>query len=232
MFKYETHLHTAPASLCARADVRENLEFYKSKGYDGVFITNHFLDGNIGGDRTRPYEEQLAFYLADYEEALSLAKEIGIRVFFGVELTYAGTDFLVYGLDKAWFAAHPEIMQMKKSDELPFLMEEGALVIQAHPFREDAWIDHIRLYPRCVHGVEIINAARSDFDNQMAMHYAESYGLLPFAGSDNHRAGKNPDVRLAGMQSETPIKDELDFIKRVKNREMSVFLDLPSPKND
>ena len=111
-------------------------------------------------------------------------------------------------------------------------MDEGALVIQAHPFREDAWIDHIRLYPRCVHGVEIINAARSDFDNQMAMHYAESYGLLPFAGSDNHRAGKNPDVRLAGMQSETPIKDELDFIKRVKNREMSVFLDLPSQKND
>ena len=47
MYKYETHLHTFPVSNCASAEVRENLEFYKSLSYDGVFITNHFLDGNI-----------------------------------------------------------------------------------------------------------------------------------------------------------------------------------------
>ena len=47
MFKYETHLHTMPVSKCAHKSIRENLEFYKKAGYDGVFITNHFLDGNI-----------------------------------------------------------------------------------------------------------------------------------------------------------------------------------------
>lgn len=225
MFKYETHLHTCPASRCASASVRESLEFYHSKGYDGVFITNHFMDGNFGGDKTLPYEEQLDFYFADYEAALGMADEIGIRVFLGVELTYRGTDFLVYGLDKAWFASHPEIMEMKKSDELRFLMDEGALVIQAHPFREDAWIDHIRLFPRHVHGVEIINAARVGFENDMAKHYAENYGLLAFAGSDNHRAGRNPSAHYAGVQFETPILDEFDFINRVKEGKASIFLD-------
>ena len=225
MFKYETHLHTSPASRCAIADVRESLAFYKAKGYDGVFITNHFLDGNIGCDKSLPYAEQLDFYFADYDEALSLSHEIGIRVFLGVELTYKGTDFLVYGLDKAWFFAHPEIMEMKKSDELRLMMEEGALVIQAHPFREARYIDHIRLFPRHVHGIEIFNAARTDFENKMAKIYAEEYGLLPFAGSDNHRAGKNPDARLAGVQAETPIADELDFVRRVKAGEASVFCD-------
>ena len=44
MYKYETHLHTYPVSACAKYDVRLNLEFYKSIGYDGVFITNHFLN--------------------------------------------------------------------------------------------------------------------------------------------------------------------------------------------
>ena len=46
MYKYETHLHTFPVSGCAVAGVRENLAIYKEMRYDGVFITNHFLDGN------------------------------------------------------------------------------------------------------------------------------------------------------------------------------------------
>ena len=223
MYRYETHLHTAPVSKCAQADVRENLEFYKSKGYDGVFITNHFLDGNINGDRTRPYIDQLDFYFTDYEEALSLADEIGIKVFLGIEITYGGTDFLIYGLPKEWYYAHPEIMQMSKTDELRFMMDEGALVIQAHPFREAGYIDHIRLFPRCVHGVEIINAQHGPFENDMAAHYAKTYDLIEFAGSDNHRAGRNENAYYAGMQSNVPIQNELDFITRVKNRELSVF---------
>ena len=47
MFKYETHLHTYPVSRCGHASVEESLEAYKKLGYDGVFITNHFLDGNV-----------------------------------------------------------------------------------------------------------------------------------------------------------------------------------------
>ena len=221
MYRYETHLHTSPVSKCARVGVREVLEYYKSLGYDGIFLTNHFLDGNINIERERPYEEKINFYFSDYEEACALAEEIGIRVFLGVELSYAGTDFLVYGLDKEWYLTHPEIMQMSKKQELAFLMEEGALVIQAHPFRESGHIDHIRLFPRSVHGVEVINACRTDFENEMALQYANNYGLLHFAGTDNHvgRARK----QLAGMQTATPIKDEKDFIDRVRNGEAEVF---------
>ena len=100
-------------------------------------------------------------------------------------------------------------------------MESGALIIQAHPFREAHYIDHIRLYPRHVHGVEVINACRTDFENDMAKHYAQSYGLLEFAGTDNHVAGARPF--LAGMCCLSPLKDEQDFITRVKNGEMSIF---------
>lgn len=221
MYRYETHLHTSPVSRCATRTVRENLEFYKSLGYDGVFITNHFLDGNINIERDRPYEEKIEFYCSDYEEGLRLSEEIGIKVFFGVEMSYKGTDFLVYGLDKAWFLAHPEIMEMTRSALLTFLMESGALVIQAHPYREAYYIDHIRLYPRCVHGIEILNASRPDFENNMAAYYAEYYDLLPFAGSDNHSAEKHK--RLGGMQSETPVTDEADFITRIRAREMEIF---------
>lgn len=221
MYIYETHLHTKPVSKCAQATVRESVEYYKEAGYAGIFITNHFIDGNIDVDPHLPYEERINFYFSDYEEALQIGQGIGLPVFCGVEMSYEGTDFLVYGLDKEWFLAHPEIEKMKKSEELKMLMEAGALVIQAHPFRQAGYIDHIRLFPHCVHGVEIYNACRSDFDNQMAELYADRYGLLHFAGTDNHWAGNHETY--GGMQSETPIQDEKDFVQRVLNGEMKIY---------
>ena len=220
MYQYETHLHTFPVSKCGKVGVRENLEFYKNAGYAGVFITNHFIDGNMspceGG-----YAERINFYFSDYEEAAALASEIGIAVFCGVEISYKGTDFLIYGLDKAWFLAHPEYETMRIREKLALLRQHGALVIQAHPFREDYYIDHIRLYPRDVVAIETYNACRTDVENTMAAIYAEKYQLLPFSGTDNHIGAKRP--MLGGMASETPIIDEADFIQRVLNGTMSLI---------
>lgn len=221
MYKYETHLHTFPVSRCAVAGVRETLEFYKKMRYDGVFITNHFLDGNINIDRNMPYENKINFYFSDYEEGVKIGKEIGIKVFCGVELSYYGTDFLIYGLGKAWYLKNPQIMEMEKTEELEFMMKSGALVIQAHPYREADYIDHIRLFPRCVHGVEVINGCRTDFENHMAKLYAENYGLIESAGSDNHKAGKKK--QLAGLSCDEPIADEHDFVNRMKNGQMKLF---------
>lgn len=213
MLKYETHLHTAPVSICAKASVQETLEFYKQMDYDGIFITNHFLDGNINLPADTPYEEGIHFYFSDYEKALALGNELGIKVFCGVEISYGGTDFLVYGPDKAWYLSHPEIMDLPQRQKLRFLMDSGALVIQAHPYREANYIDHIRLYPRDVHGVEVINACRTEGENEMAEIYAEHYGLLKFAGSDNHVASRRKV--LAGVCCEEPVTDEWDFVRKV-----------------
>ena len=221
MYKYETHLHTYPVSKCGKASVYESIDFYKNIGYDGVFVTNHFLDANIIIDSSTSYEEKIEFYFSDYEEGVKYGNSIGFKVFSGVELSYNGTHFLVYGLDKEWYLKNPQIMTMEKSKGLEYMINSGALIVHAHPFREAAFIDHIRLFPRCVHGVEIINSSRSDFENNMAKIYADNYGLLEFAGSDNHRA--SGCKTLAGMCSETPILDESDFIERVKAGEMSVF---------
>lgn len=221
MFKYETHLHTYPVSRCASSDVIDTIKMYKDLGYDGVFITNHFIDGNFNMEEAASYEDKINFYFSDYEKGKMAEKEVGIKVFCGIESTYGGTDFLIYGLDKEWFLSNPQIMDMKKSEQLQFFMDNGALVIQAHPFREASYIDHIRLFPRNVHGVEIINAGNSDKVNEMAKIYAKYYDLIEFAGSDKHSAKKKG--RLAGVCSDTPVFSEKEFADKVKNREMSVF---------
>ena len=221
MYRYETHLHTAPVSACGQSSAYDTVAFYKQIGYDGIFITNHFIDGNIGIAPDAPYEEKIRFFFSDYEEGVKAGKELGLKVFGGVEMCYLGTEFLVYGLEKEWYLDHPEIQHMPCSEKLTFMRHEGALIIQAHPYREANYIDHIRLYPRHVHGVETYNACRTELENAMAQHYAESYGLLPFAGTDNHLAGRRKTY--GGMESETPLVDEQDFIQRILANQMKPF---------
>jgi len=221
MYLYETHLHTAPASGCARWSAAEAVRYYKNAGYAGIFITNHFLDDDIPEIRALPYAEQIQLYFSDFEDGRQAGREVGLSVFSGVEISYLKTDFLIYGLDKAWYLDHPEIDRMPVKDFLALAQQEGALVIHAHPFREAGSIDHIRLYPRSVHGVEVYNANRSEFENEMAQKYAENYGLLPFAGSDIH--GKEPHGNRGGMRCESPIVDEQDFVKKVLAGRMKPF---------
>ena len=233
MFKYETHCHTSPVSKCGKASVEDTVSFYKRIGYDGIFITNHFLDGNINPEaRKLPYCEQIDYYFSDYEKGTAIGREIGIKVFPGVELSYKGTDFLIYGLEKEWYKAHPEILEMKKTEELLFMMKEGALVIQAHPYREAHYIDHIRLFPRSVHGVEVINSSQAWEANELTASYAKQYGLLVTAGSDNHwgsdafaklhEKGYRPE--LAGLCSDIEISSVQDYINQIRNGTMNIIL--------
>lgn len=232
-FKYETHCHTSPVSKCAKASVEETVRFYKSIGYDGIFVTNHFLDGNINPESGNlPYRDQIDYYFGDYEEAAAAGDKTGLKVFPGIELSYKGTDFLIYGLDKEWYKVNPDILRMTKTEELQYMMEQGAFIVQAHPYREAHYIDHIRLFPRSVHAVEIINSNQAVEANVMAALYARQYGLMITCGSDNHWAGdvfhhlqkKGLDPTIAGMSSEKPIQNVQDYINMVKAGQMKPFL--------
>ena len=234
MYRYETHIHTWPVSRCGKTDVQTSLKYYRDLGFTGVFITNHFIDKNRPFAEGWSYEERIRYYFSDYEKGKELEKELGLQVFCGVEISCKGTDFLIYGLDKQWYVDHPGLDTLTMRQTLTLMGEAGALIIQAHPFREANYIDHIRLFPRQIHGVEVYNGCRSDFENKLALQYADNYGLLHFAGTDNHKCGltdfegtKNiaagPQKHFGGMESDTPVENEQDFIARVLNGQMHPF---------
>ena len=54
MYKYELHCHTAKVSACSRMGAEELVELYLENGYDGIFVTDHFLNVNTTVDRRLP----------------------------------------------------------------------------------------------------------------------------------------------------------------------------------
>ena len=220
MYKYETHVHTSETSACASASGAAQAMFYKSRGFTGMVVTDHFFNGNTSVPRELSWEEKVNRFCLGYENAKVQGEKIGLDVFFGWEYSYGGTDLLTYGLNKEWLLSHPMIMDMDVNSYCDFVREQGGIIVHAHPFREADYIAMIRLLPRKCDACEIINSCRTDFENNMARIYAESYGLKPFAGSDNHSAAQD---KLNGVDFDEIITSEQHFIKLVKEQKYRIF---------
>ncbi|MBR6603000.1 MAG: PHP domain-containing protein [Clostridia bacterium] len=222
-YKYETHLHTSEVSACARASAAEQVEFYAESGYAGIIVTDHFLNGNTTVPREGlTWKEKIEKFCEGYVNALREGKKVGLDVFFGWEASYGGTDFLTYGLSPSWLLKNEQIMDLPYWEYLDYVRDEGGLIVHAHPFREAAYIKGgIKLMPRKVDAIEIINANRTEFENRMAKEFAKNYGLAPFAGSDNHSA--YAQKKLAGIKTKERIENIIDFIDIIQCGEYKIF---------
>lgn len=69
MFKYETHLHTKESSRCGSTSAAEYPAYYKSLGYSGIFITDHFFNGNCRISNDLPWEDRVNMFCRSYELA-------------------------------------------------------------------------------------------------------------------------------------------------------------------
>lgn len=233
-FKYETHLHTSEASACASSQGCEYISAYKKLGYDGIFVTDHFFGGNTCISRELTWQERIELYCSGYEHALAEAekqnKEDGgnFKVFFGIEQTFDGDDYLIYGIDKKTLLEHPQIEKMRHRELFNFVDSIGGLLIQAHPFRLRDYIQAIHVHPRDVHGVEVYNGGNKATENELALLYATQYKFPMTSGSDIHNVKflleekervAQGGLAVGGMEFDTPLKDVFDYADRIKNKE-------------
>ena len=225
--KIETHLHTAECDIYAHVSARDAVRMYKDAGYDCIVVTDHYFSLFFDWFRDElcgmSHKEIIHRWLRGYFCAREEGERIGVTVLPGAEVRFDGhiNDYLVYGVDEDFFLHAPLLNTLGNVSELINILPDGACVVQAHPFREAGYIDHIRLFPRGVEGVEVLNADRTDFENRMANIYAEEYGHLKTAGSDNHWA--SGAKRLAGLECEEAIEDVADFIKKLREGKMKIF---------
>lgn len=233
-FLYETHMHTSESSACAGSTGAEMARAFYDAGYTGIVITDHFFYGNTAVDRSLPWEEWVNRFCLGYEHAKETGDSLGLQVFFGWESGYRGTEFLVYGLDKAWLLAHPEIKDATVEEQYALVHAGGGIVSHAHPFREEPYIPEIRLFPEYVDAVEGVNAThtsvasrahRNPQFNERALAYGKEHGLPFTAGSDQHT------TRMigGGMVFDRKLDDVHDFCRAVLAGEAVELLDGTKP---
>lgn len=214
MYKYEMHSHTSQGSACGQISGDTLAEFYKKAGYQGLFVTDHFFNnGSCSVPKGLPWKTKIDLLFKGFEKAKKRGDEIGLDVFFAFEFSFNGTDFLVHGLGKDWLYKHKNCDKMPLPEFCDLVHKSGGYIVHAHPFREAFYIDMIKLLPHHVDAVEIYNGGNTDFQNYMAKHYAESYNIPAFCGTDNHHGFREFLTALEVPEKINSFSDIMKFVK-------------------
>ena len=209
LFIYETHCHSSPASACGLLPPEEVVELYAQAGYSGMFLTDHFFNGNTGIPFHLPWEERVERLVDCFLRAKSKGDETGFNVFFGYEYNFLGAEFLILNSPEQFLYDHPDMMEWDVLDFLDRVRAAGAFVVHAHPCRDAGWIlSPRRRFPGRVDAVEVFNANQNPDFNPPAAAYALECGLPAFSGSDNHDARHLPGAGIA-FQTNPATADEL-----------------------
>lgn len=222
-YKYEMHQHTWPCSHCGHADPEKLVRTMKNDGYTGLVITDHFYFGNTGIDRSLPWDEFCKAYIDNYLAAKRIGDEIDFDVLFGVEENVGeGKEVLLYGITPEFILSHPELRNSNLELIYKLANEFGALVIQAHPFRNRDYIpDPLkRLDPAFLDGYEVFNTANKPEDNKLAFDTYKDSGKIFTAGSDWHR--DETTVR-SGIETDVRIKTEKQLADILKSGNYKLF---------
>ena len=230
-YVYETHMHTCQASACGKSPGRDYIQKYIDAGYAGIMITDHFFRGNCGVDRRLPWREFVNRFCAGYEDALNEGEKRGFPVSFGWEENFDGDEYLIYGLDKAWMIAHPDMPEWTRKQQYDIVRAAGGCVVQAHPFRARSYNHTIYLAHALCDAVEIYNAGTEPKWNSLAARYAAVVGLPVTAGSDNHCADTMRPEKTAGVAFDRPLDSVRDYVAAILERR-PFGLCLPGPAEE
>lgn len=215
-YKYEVHMHTAQSSACGQTDAKDYIARFKSLGYDGMIITDHFYHGNTRPSRELPWSDYIDEFCKGYEVAKEEGDKQGIKVFFGWEENHHGDEYLIYGPDKQWLKSHPEIKDADHIEYLKLIHEAGGLVVQCHPFRERGYLSDIYLHPYQCDAMEACNFGNPEYQDILAYNFCKQRNITMTSGTDLHKV----DVlehSLCGMLFEKPLESIFDYVKAIKS---------------
>ncbi len=202
----DLHNHTTVSSACSILSPEELIETARAKGLDAICVTDHH---SIEGAN----------------EAQELGREMGFKVFRGIEATSSMGDMLVFGY-------YHDIPQGILFEDLCwFVHEVGGVLYAAHPYHvgggatvsgairnrglnpETQWDSVPVLYQ--LDGIEVMNGQVSDKANRLAESLAEHMGLPGVGGSDAHSVDM---VGTCATSFQDTIETDEDLVNALRAR--------------
>ncbi len=222
-YKYQMHCHTANSSKCATTTTQELITALYNGGYKGCVLTNHFRHGNTIFDRNLPWNDFVSEYEKDYNQCKKAAKKYDLDIIFGIEEHLLdGLEILCYGITPQFLYDNPQLKNTSPEIWYDALKSFGAVCIQAHPYRDRAYITNPRVLPLdCIDGIEVFNLANPEQENQMADDFALKHSnLILTSGADDH---DSKHICCAGIAVKNRIRNEKQLADVLKSKDYTII---------
>jgi predicted metal-dependent phosphoesterase TrpH len=218
MFKTELHVHTFPASNCGRTCPEDMVENFIENGYSTIVITNHFSPTlfNVVA-KGKEHKEVVDVFLDDYNRAKEQAAG-RLNILLGMEFRniHNDNDYLVYGVTENMLYNAKDVLRMKIKNAAEYFRLQGAMVFQAHPFRDGMTVTN----PKYIDGIEEINfCVTHNNRNEIAKVWAEEYEMLKVYGQDYH---STKYMQGAGILTDFEIKTNEQLLEVLKSQSFKV----------
>ncbi len=224
-YKYQLHTHTSPPSRCGVMSPRELVLGLVECGYSGALLTNHFYGGNTGIDRGLEWEKFVRAYEDDYIECSKIGEEYDIDILFSVEEHIGGgKEIICLGVTPKMLYEHPTLMSGDIEIWHNLLHGVGGLIIQAHPFRERAYISEPGPLPlSLIDGIEVYNFGNTEEANELAGVLArKNPSLILSSGADAHSAST---LMHGGIATNERLRTIEDLIRVLKSGDYELILE-------
>lgn len=202
----DLHEHTGGISWCCQMDARQIVEEAKKAGFDGFVLSNHYCTDYT---RQNGFDVWIEEYIQEFYHTERIAKEQGLRVFFGVEVTMEfdrRIHMLLYGADEDFLRTYKELYYLSAEELYKLCHEHGIFVVQAHPYRNAT--EPLPL--SCVDGYEInCHPKYGSTCSEELLEINRQTGVLLTCGCDYHG-----DVEYR-PQGGVLLPDEIEDIKQL-----------------
>lgn len=229
-YLYDMHRHFYPCSACSSADLSETVKIMKEQGYAGTIVTDHFYHGNTRIDRNLPWRDFIAAYEREYLDLKEIGEREDFDILFGIEEELKegktgsgeGKEVLLYGITPQFLYDRPEIKHCSLKALSAMVREAGAIIIQAHPFRDRPYISDpsALLDPDLLDGFEILNGSNTSEENEKAKEYADKFGKITTSGTDAHKAVFEA---VSGIISSSRIRTESELVSVLKSQNYRIY---------
>lgn len=214
----DMHSHTSGISLCSRIDYKSLTILNKELGYDAFILTNHYTKDYVKDNNPLEFAKR---YIEEYYKAKEVGDKIGIKVFFGVEITlnnYGGIHLLVYGIEPELLLDHPEIYNYTLPQIYEVAHSHNGFLVQAHPFRPVLTLLDVNY----LDGVEInCHLGHNGPFPDEVFEIAKKHNLFVTCGGDFHN--DSPRI-MCGIITKDYINDVQSLIKLIISKKGFEYL--------
>ncbi len=210
MIKIETHAHTG-GSWCALCSLKEIFEHYKSNGYGGIVVTNHYSYAECVSHGYANPREYAKYFFSLIESAMDMGKKYDMKVFYGAEirLNSDNTEYMLYGFDKAFLLDNANLWEFTEEQLFKIANANGLFMYQTHPFRDGVKVSNAKF----LHGAESFNGHFHHVNNNVpAKEFCVKNNLIEMSGTDFHDPGQPV---TAGIYIPEDISDNAGLVKYI-----------------